>query len=379
MNSQKSRTPVFLLLHSVIAIIVALLASEIVLQLLDKPKPIVSGWLNCESVNPEECNDMGFRGREIAYSDDDFVVILLGDSEVYAASFPFEQMPERRLEHFLQNYRENVKVFTIGDMGYGQDQQYLALKKYFEKHRADLVLLKFTARNDIANNIFPTAGGNFSIKPTYWLKNNELRGPTEKWLEPIGPSLKLSLLWKIFFNTISWESRHKMWEEKILPPIYQPLSEYRGEINYAWQQDWDSGRREYIQNTITELSCAGNLSPRSERMKYGINLTRKLLFEMKKLVEDNNSHFIIFKAERADLQYVKSEEVYFLNGKYYKLSFQQIQENLKDLFRDFEYYNIPLTVDNPRISQNDTHLNEQATDKLMKELSLIISRKDYFK
>lgn len=322
---------------------------------------------------------MGFRGKEISYSENDFVVILLGDSEVYAAASPFEQIPERRLEFFLHKYNKNVKVFTLADMGYGQDQQYLALKKYYEKFRADLVLLMFTARNDIANNIFPTAGGNSTIKPTFWLEDGELRGPSENWLEPVGSRLKLLLLWGAYFGKTSGELRNNIWEEKILPPPYKPLSDYQGEINYSWQQDWDSKKRKDIQNAINEISCIGVLSPRSERMQYGLDLTLKLILKMKELVEINNGHFIVFKEERPITESFRKErnQVYYLNGKYYKMSLQQIQVNMNYLLREFEHYRIPLQLENHRMSPSDSHLNTQAREYLLKKLSVIISKKIY--
>ncbi len=91
----------------IIGIFLAKVISEIILQVLDFPSHPVSGWLSCEKVNPEECNDMGFRGREIAYSDDDFVVILIGDSEFYAPMIPFKQKPENRLKHSI---KQNLNV-----------------------------------------------------------------------------------------------------------------------------------------------------------------------------------------------------------------------------------------------------------------------------
>lgn len=374
-NNQNLKSAIALL----IGIVFALIISEVALQILDFPSRPVSGWLNCEEKNPGQCNSMGFRGREIVYSDEDFVVILLGDSEVYAANFPFEQMPERRLERFLRNYRENVKVFTIADMGYGQDQQYLALKKYFEKYRADLVLLMFTARNDVGNNMFPVTGGNSTIKPTFWIEDGDLRGPTERWLEHVGTRLKLKLLFGTYIGESYGELREEIWEKQVLSPPYQPLSEYHGKIDYSWQNDWDNGRREGISNALNEISGIGGLSPRSGRIQYGIDLTRKLFSEIKNIVELNNGHFIIFKEERNNKS-IKSgrEQVYLLNGKYYNRSSKQIQDNLKDLFRDFEHYRIPLNLENYRISENDSHLNDQAYNNLFEGLSKIISKQEYF-
>ncbi len=357
----------------------ALVISELVLQLLDIPSRPVSGWLSCSIKNPGQCNSLGFRGRNIVYSEDDFVVVLMGDSEVYALSTPFEEMPERRLQHYLKKYRKNVKVFSIADMGYGQDQQYLALKEYLTNYRADLVLLMFNDKNDVANNMFPTAGSNLTIKPTYWLEGDKLRGPTENWMEPVGPRLKLVLLWGTQFGRTVGELRKASWEKNILPPVYQPLIKYQGDVDYTWQHDWDRGKLEDIEIAVNELSGIGELSPRSARIQNGIELTRKLLYEIKKLVEFNNGKFAIFNEDRPENINSKDNiQVHVLNGKYYKVSRKQARENLDDIYRNLEYYRIPLLMDNYQISPDNTHLNRQARDYVFEKLTLILNEKGYF-
>jgi len=64
-----------------LGIIFALFLCEIILQIIDFPERPHSGWKNCPKKNPGECNELGFRGQHIRYSPDDFVVVLLGDSE----------------------------------------------------------------------------------------------------------------------------------------------------------------------------------------------------------------------------------------------------------------------------------------------------------
>jgi hypothetical protein len=375
--NNKLKNIVALMLGFIIAIVI----SETILQIIDFPQQHVSGWQNCRINNPGQCNSMGFRGREISYSPDDFVVVLLGDSEVYKAALPFEQIPERCLERNLQDYRKNVKVFTIADMGYGQDQQYLALKKYFEKYRADLIILMFTARNDIENNMFPTAGKNYTIKPTFWLEDGKLRGPTERWLEPLGPGFKLLLLWQYYFNKSPGEIRQELWENTILPRPYQPLKKYKGKVKYSWQKEWDNNPDLAFKGIDFEMAVIGNqFTPRSELRLYGINLTRNLFFAIQKLSESNNAKFIILKEERPwELQNTSEVTVYYLNGKYYRLSIRQYQENMRDLFDGFEHYRIPLNMEKYSFSDSDLHLNQQAIEKLFHRISRIISEKDYFK
>jgi hypothetical protein len=364
----------------IIGLFFAVFTSEIILQMINIPPRPVSGWKNCAKKNPGECNSEGFRGQEIAYSPDDFVVLLVGDSEVYAHAVPYEQMPEKRLEHYLKNYSSRVKVFTIGDMGYGQDQQYLSLKEYFKKYRADLVLLMFTERNDVEDNMFPTTGLNNTIKPTFWLENGALKGPTEGQFEPVGPKLKLALLWQRYIGKPMGEALHESWIKNKLPPPYQPQSDYQGEVDYSWHEEWLSDPKHAKKYIGCEKEGFGNqYVPRSKIREYGYQLTRKLFFKIKKLVETHNGHFIIFKEERPwELRDMEQEKAYFLKGKYYRVAMRQYQQNMKELFEGFENYRIPLNMKNFTASKEDAHLGPEAIDKLMRELAVIVSKKSYF-
>lgn len=324
---------------------------------------------------------MGFRGQEIIYSPDDFVVLLVGDSEIYAPAIPFEQRPEKRLEHHLKNYRNKVKVFTVADMGYGQDQQYLALKEYYKKYRADLLLLLFTERNDIEDNMFPVTGLNNTIKPTFWLENGELKGPNRGLLEMAGSRIKLVLLWQRYVSRIlGGESYLKKWVKEKLPPPYQPQSNYHGKVDYSWHKE--SLSYPDPQNTYRYIDCEreglGNqYIPRSKMREYGYNLIRKLFFEIKKLVEAHNGHFIIFKEERPwELKDMEMEKAYFLKGKYYRVSMRQYRDNMKELFEGFEHYRIPLNMEKVTASKEDAHLGHEAIDKLMEKIAHMLF-KDY--
>jgi hypothetical protein len=324
---------------------------------------------------------MGYRGKEIVYSPDDFVVLLVGDSELYAPGIPFEQLPERRLESHLNRYIHNVKVFTIADMGYGQDQQYLALRDYFQKYRADLVLLLFTERNDVEDNMFPVTGLRNTIKPTFWLEDGALEGPTRGLLEPAGSRLKLVLLWQLYVTkTLGGESYLKTWSKEKLPPPYQPSSDYGGEVNYSWHEEWLTDPQNAYKYTEYEREGPKNMyTPRSKRREYGYELTRRLFSEIKNLVETHNGQLIIFKEERPwELRNMAMEKAFFLKGKYYVVSMKQYKNNMQDLFKDFEHYRIPLNMEDVTIEGGDEHLNPEAIDKLMREIAVIVSKQSNF-
>ncbi|MEM3101637.1 MAG: hypothetical protein QXT99_09855 [Candidatus Nitrosotenuis sp.] len=363
-------------LIATISALFSLLSVELTLQILNIPKPIKSGWTNCREF--DRCNQLQFRGQMIEYSNDDFVIVLLGDSLVAAWALEFDYIPERRLEYYFKQAKKNVKVFTIGTAGYGQDQQYLALKEYFKSYRADLVILYFSAETDINDNMFPTSGANDTPKPTFWLKKGKLEGPTEGWLEEIGPKSKLMLLWQRFSRNTIGVQRNKFWEEHILPPPYQPLIEYKGEVDYSWHKDWEKDFKMPYKGIEYEREGPINkLTPRSQRRQYGIDLTRELFLKIKLLVESRGGHFIILKDERPwELRTSDEDKIYFFKGRYYKTSLKQYKRNIEDLFEGFEYYRIPL-IENYNVKEGDTHLNKEAIDLLMKELYIIVSKK-YF-
>ena len=360
-----------------LGLLVAVFMSEIILQIIDiTPRP-VSGWKNCPTKHPGECNSMGYRGEEITYSPDDFVVLLVGDSELYAPALPFEQKAEKRLEYYLKNYNNKVKVFTVADMGYGQDQQYLALREYYEKYRADLVLLLFTERNDIEDNMFPVTGLNNTIKPTFWLENAKLKGPTRGLLEPAGSRIKLALLWQRYISrTIGGTSYLQRWAKEKLPTPYNPQSDYQGEVDNSWHEEWLTDPQTVKKYIVYEREGPSNqYTPRSKRREYGYELTRKLFSEIKKLVETHKGQFIIFKEERPwELRDMEMEKAYLFKGKYYKITMKQYHTNMKELFEGFEHYRIPLYMEDVTVKGPDEHLSHEAIDKLMKELSLIVSK-----
>jgi hypothetical protein len=81
-------------------------------------------------------------------------VLLLGDSYVAAVSVPIPQGVSRRLEAHLSEKEElgPVDVVSLGKEGWGQRDELNILRRRGRGLRPDLVLLLFTARNDVYNN-----------------------------------------------------------------------------------------------------------------------------------------------------------------------------------------------------------------------------------
>jgi hypothetical protein len=354
------------------SILFSCLAVVALFQVFYKPTPVYSGWKTPKSERFRfEKNQLGFRGQPIQYSDNDFVVLLLGDSQVEATACAFDWMPEKRLQDYLGTYVKNIKAFSLGTSGYGQDQQLLMLREYYQQYRADLVLLWETPENDIWNNIFPTHMPTNGIpKPTFWLQYGQLKGPHEQLGQELYTS-PVKLLRFLGSHRYFVKPRDQEWETKYLPEPYSPMTEYKGPVNREWQERWDTNRggmrSENLNNEKSNLAI--KLMPRSPRMQYGLDLTRALLREITNLVYAHSGKFSVFRTslplEGTNLQ----EEVYVLNGKYYMTSQTQFVQNLSYKNKGFDYHVIPVTIEKWRVGPSDAHLGEHAVDQVMKDLA----------
>ena len=346
-----------------------LAAAELLLRAFDYPKPAVSGWKTLDAPK-SELNQMGFRGHPIEYADEDFVILLVGDSQVEAGACAYGWMPERRLQFHLSQAGRRVKVFSMGGPATGQDQQLLSLRDYLGRYRADLVILWFTPANDVWNNTFPSSiPDDRTPKPTFWLEGGELRGPTELTGQPPRelPALRLARLWRKRFPY----PRERVWEEKILPPPYAPLGSYEGPASDDWQRRLDALpghlRYEHFDNDKNDRSL--QLTPRSPRVQYGLDLTRRLLREMSDLTASRGGRFVIFSAGPGVPGGAPGEVVHALNGKFYKTSDAQYVENIDYLMRGFQTYSVRVTVEPWEVGPEDAHLNEHANDQVMRDLA----------
>jgi hypothetical protein len=374
----------FLITFPILALLLVII--EIFFQVKNFPPPVSSGW----KYNGKDQNQLGFRGQKIDYSEDEFVILLIGDSQVQASgsAVSLERMPEKLLQDYLNKLIKKpcIKVFSLGCDGYGQDQQLLALKEYFENFRANMVVLWFTPENDVWNNIFPTHWPtNGHAKPTYWLENGILHDPSEELgdiifneriktyalLKRVLIKFKLINRPKVLLRDYEWES--------YLPPAYASKVLYDGEFSMLWQELWDDKKdisaffkNENLTNEKTHFNMF--LTPRSDRSQYGLDLTKLLLNKMKELTSLNYGKFVVFNFEIPERDASKryNDGVYFLNGNYYEISSIQYSDNINYLMNDFRYLSIPLNMRDWSLGPRDAHLNDSANEVLMRELSKLL-------
>lgn len=363
-NNTKARFKNLLLVLA--SVLLTLGLCEAFLRMVYNFPPIVSGWrfqLNL----PHETNQLGFRGQSIKYATDDFVVVLLGDSNVESIALDFPDMPEKRLQHYLRALGVPATVISLGAGGYGQDQQLLVLEEYFRSYRADVVVLWQTASNDVWNNMFPTHWpANGSRKPTYRLEGGKLIGPNET-MGRKSSRIKLIALVQRILDT---KDKDGGWE-KYLPEPYVPMLTYHGPVSRKWQERWDANQRMMLhENLANEKShLALKLAPRSPRTYYGLRLTHRLLEEIERLAYANGAGFAIFSPGRPPRRSDNREFVCLLNNRYYRISSGQFEDNIRYMNNGFRWLRVPVTVKNWRVSPTDGHYNAVATDQIMRTLA----------
>ena len=335
---------------------------EGILQLLEYPPIQRSGWPEDMFDPPAGRNQLGYRGRFIAYGPDDFIVVLLGDSQVWCDVCADGEIPEIQLEQHLLKYVPRPKVFSISAGGYGLDQELLGLKRYFADYRADLVILWQTFGNDVWNNVFPThwPGNREGVpKPTFRLVDGKLIGPSEGLRESTHRFRLLALLFSAFY-----EGRDHYWEN-FLPPPYQSSSRV-DESKYAV---FPLREEDVLQ---TEKAHRANmLTPVSERGRYGLDLMHALLFEIKRVSEAQGAAFVPFQEDRSfeTVEKYRDGEFFFEQmGKYYKASVQQLRENRAYVNRGLDYFLIKITTPEYKVSDTDTHLKPNANSQVLGDL-----------
>jgi len=113
-------------------------------------------------------NSQGFRGPEYR-PDDRPGLLFLGDSFVWG----FDVDAQERFTDRLQARHPEWNVFNVGVSGYGTDQEFLLLQRYFDTFKPRVVFLIVSTETDEADNRTNLYYGYY--KPYYLVEQNELR------------------------------------------------------------------------------------------------------------------------------------------------------------------------------------------------------------
>ena len=348
-----------------------ILGLEAVMRIIDKPAPIISGWRG----NPLPLNQLGWRGRPIDYAAEDFVVVLVGDSQVECRACPPDETMDLVLERALRQHIPRARVVTLGASGFGTDQEYLALQEYFTRYRADLVITWLTIGNDIVDNLTRSAGGGyhrFHPKPSFWLEGDVLRGPTELIDAPVYTG-KLRILWQRAFEDFETD-----WAARMPPPdpgLDHPPPAF----------DRVARTFEAIEDQRSLWSILQ--TPRPAKMEYGIRLTRALLGRMKELAESKNAAFVVVRednftptavsqAARIGLEmYLPGKTAVEHNGRWILAEEATYHSTVRDVTAGLDVLVMPIRVENPRISPLDHHYIMAGNRQMMDDLAAMLIAK----
>jgi GDSL-like lipase/acylhydrolase family protein len=113
-------------------------------------------------------NSKGFRDREPVETNKPRIVFL-GDSLVWG----FDAEAGERFTEKLQADHPEWAVYNMGVSGYGTDQEYLLLQRFFADYRPRVVFLVVCGDNDNEDNAWNIRGGYY--KPFYTLEGGRLK------------------------------------------------------------------------------------------------------------------------------------------------------------------------------------------------------------
>ncbi|MCB9206320.1 MAG: hypothetical protein H6610_02855 [Ignavibacteriales bacterium] len=386
----------FLLLFSTIFIL--LILSEFSLRFF--LEPLNSGWgwedsprRKLATFDNDRPNQLNLRGQQIKYDEDDFVILILGDSQVESATSPPNEMPEILLENYLNDFsKKHVKVFSVAASAWGQDQQLIALEKYYSQFRADLVLIWFTPKNDFWENTFPDRNVGVKaghLKPTFLLNQNKLEGPFLNPNEYYKNSALLHLIYKAIqsYNDSNLEELILAeWYEKI--PIAHSIDETpENKINSTFQIDLDKYSKEIFaladSNNITIITyedfinSRGHFAPylenKSPRDLYQLEITKKLIEKIDSCSISNNSKMIVFYPLREDFDSVTPNSVrnvksYRIKDKYFPVNLNYL-ETIKRTIPQKKLFTFSIEgQDEICVDHSDRHLNLLGNTKVAEEL-----------
>lgn len=366
------------------------------LQKIQVNSKIISGWgwdlspMNYlqDKSNYNEKNQLELRGRAIEFDEEDFVVVLVGDSQVEAPGINFFEMPEVLLEKALtQQMQKKVKVFSLASSGWGQDQQLLNLEQYFLHYRADLVLVWITPANDLWENTMPNRSVTLEgskIKPTFLLKDYELKGPFfyEKSFYLLNSAL-LQFYAQIIYSLQAEQIIINQYLNKLpnLMGLIPDAKMCKGNIEILQDEYFkqiytlDPQLSYTIISDEDFLGGAGHFSPyltqSIDLRKYQVALSAALFSKIKSISQAHQAKFkVIYPIQESlDLRAKSLKCIRNREGAPYPLNLNYL-ETINEIIPASDLILINLTGKNENvISENDRHLNSIGNAKFMNSVA----------
>lgn len=337
----------------------------------------------------EQPNQLGARGQPISYTDDEMVVLLVGDSQVEWPFGSLKEMPEALLQHELvAKFGRSVKVFSLAASGWGQDQQLIALGEYFKRYRADLVVVWATPGNDFWENTFSDRNGTSDagpIKPTFLDEKHKLSGPFYASAFYLGGSALAQLVLTALRGATPNEILLAEWKRR-LPSAAVPdqkvlcqgtieidQSEYFANIySIDHRRNYTLKTAEDITNGRTHFSPL--TKPESPLNAYQRDITRILFDRLRQTAYENGAAFKVFYPMRSDFDELSKSIVCVRNsdGRYWRYA-PDFAQLLRQVVQEPFLLLTPIEgADENVVSKTDRHLGLLGNRKAMRSLSSLL-------
>jgi hypothetical protein len=179
---------------------------------------------------------------------------------------------------------------------------------------------------------------------------------------------KLGVLWNR--ATDPRRNADARWE-RYLPKAFVPLVQYDGPFSMDWDPDGPKGS---IDQSLRDENLANEkahnaifLTPASERMQYGLELTHALIGSIEALCHEHYTQFAVFYREISESVSPAPSGVVVqkVRGKFYRTSQEQMHANLQAAINGFPCLPATVTLTNWRVSEADGHLNPAANEQVM--------------
>src|SRR6185295_10944416 len=127
-----------------------------------------------ENRNLMETNNLGFHDREREAANDDYRILVLGDSFVEARQVDTGSLFTMRLEKKFADDGQKIEIINGGVPGTGTAYQYSLWKEFFEPNvKVDHLVLCFFMGNDLLDNNIDLKGATFGETDNSFFLDNE--------------------------------------------------------------------------------------------------------------------------------------------------------------------------------------------------------------
>ena len=109
--------------------------------------------------------------------------------------------------------------------------------------------------------------------------------------------------------------------------------------------------------------------PRESKNNLRYSVDSDAFAKISELTRNHGSQFVIFQRGLRDKTDSLNDGVYVFNGKYYRVSSKQFEDNSNFINQGFDVYRVSVKLKNWKYGVADRHLNEHAVDQVMRDFA----------